>query len=251
MSADAVLSFANLGTVVSEVSPVVVKFASKWIQTPSGLNVIAPLSFDATWARRHRPVLSIGQETHWLYTGYHVTEPHGKLVRCHQNCGVENQRYTARKKLVNVTCSNCQSRSTFEKVASGSRGLHSSLNLLCVPFPQERLRCQWFFPSEPVPQNQGHPDRKDLIARQHSRGTTHSSTPSSIAGTPPLSLPPSPAMTPSPRLEPLMIRIPSRELRSQTRPSQPTPPLLPAESDDALLSLPTISLSTALGKRRR
>ena len=172
LSADGVLSLANVVTVVSIVSPVFLDFVTKWVQTPSTLTRIACCTLTDSWASRHRPVISSGKDIHNLYTGYDVAEPEGKLVRCHQGCGAENLMQNVGGSHVEVVCRRCRSSCTFEKVESSSWSVTFPRNLVITPFPQERFMVHWFPPADGQSQQEPDTQRRGRVTDKRTRGDT-------------------------------------------------------------------------------
>ena len=80
---DAILSFAQKATVVGEMALDIKKFAVSWACTYSDYDVLIANSFNAAWAWQHRPVLSRGLTSHWLYSGHNYLEPEGLPVACY------------------------------------------------------------------------------------------------------------------------------------------------------------------------
>ena len=118
------MSLANKTTVVADVSCPLAAFTVAWVTTPSSYDALFAAEMRDDWARRHRPVLSTGKDNHSLYTGYHITEPNGHVVKCHQRCGIENRTHnmTGNKgDQIVIICRKCQSRCVIDKVGLDSK----------------------------------------------------------------------------------------------------------------------------------
>lgn len=142
--ADAVLSFANKTTVVGDIANTLSEFATAWTTTLSEYDTLFATTVRHDWARRHRPVLSRGNGLHYLYTGFHVTEPHGKLVRCHQMCGVEARSFTIKDKVVVIRCKRCRSTCTIDRVKP-DRSTLGTQSIVKVAYPPDQVRVLWKF----------------------------------------------------------------------------------------------------------
>ena len=151
ISADAILSFANQTTVVSEVMHTLAQFLLLWTRTPSNYDVLISRTMDKEWAACHLPVLSQGGK-HTLYTGYHVTQPDGKLVYCPGCGGVENRVWDNYPNVVKLRCRRCKSECFIPKVLGDEDDLLGSKGLRKLNFPQAKYNATWSFQgSKPSP----------------------------------------------------------------------------------------------------
>lgn len=82
----------------------VTKFAVSWASTYSLYDVLIANSFMQDWALQHRPVISRGTESHWLYAGHNYLEPDGLPVICQLNHERMYLRKDVQKRHVDVRC---------------------------------------------------------------------------------------------------------------------------------------------------
>ena len=146
--ADAIVSLVNKTMVVVDVSCPLAAFVTAWVTTPSGFDALFAAEMRDDWARRHRPVLSMREGGHVLYTGYHITEPSGRLVHCHWQCGIENRTHNTtghRGNQVKITCKKCQSYCMIDKVTLDSSTPLGGRCLVKVAYPQEQVATTWVF----------------------------------------------------------------------------------------------------------
>jgi hypothetical protein len=81
-----------------------------------------------------------------LYTGYHMTEPSGHVVHCHQQCGIENRYFNTKGKrgnLLDIYCRGCNSYCTISRAHHDQSSLLGVRNLVKTPYPQEKVRVEW------------------------------------------------------------------------------------------------------------
>ena len=103
---------ADHSNVVGEVASTLAEFTSRWVQSGTrDLDIIVASTIDHEWARIHKPVLSTREHHHVLYTKSQASQPEGKLVICHRNCGVLISS-KARKETVVHTCTGCESKTS-------------------------------------------------------------------------------------------------------------------------------------------
>ena len=227
--ADAVLSFANKATVVSQIMARLADFVIHWAQTPSDYDVLIAKTMTAEWAQEHLPVLSRGGE-HFLYTSYLAIESLGMPVRCPRSaCGVENRVWDQLgpgKYL--VRCLDCWSTALIKEIVpldtKTPLGRHE---LIKVKYPLEQAWIDWRInpklpgrsmlpsqaPSQPTAPLQASQDVTGLVPPPHSIALP---SPSSVNPSPP---PPTPSPTPSPSVAnpPLKFKLPARPLRNISR----------------------------------
>ena len=205
--ADAVLSFSNNITIVSDVALPLANFALRWVQSNSDYDTIVASAFTPSWASLHRPVLSRLPSTHTLYIGVDPLEPNGQLIRCHQGCGREFLEHDRQKKLLKVECKFCGSQGEMKPPSILPGTILGRKFLLKVEYPQLPAKMVWKFPSksgdpqEPQKEkfqdtgHQGGPKQHLLSAptsflnSQERAASPHPSTSQRHAG-PTLSLPP-------------------------------------------------------------
>lgn len=149
--ADAVLSLSNRITVVGDVASPLVEFITKWIQTPSGYDVLFARTIPTHWARAHKLVLSRridGKPYHELYTAFDVTEPNRELARCHQGCGIESRVSAARGSRIEISCLKCGSSSLITKVKEDTSTVIGAASLVKTPYLPGRAPIQWRYPDD-------------------------------------------------------------------------------------------------------
>ena len=131
---------------VGDIANVLSEFATTWVTTPSDYDVLFATTVRHDWARRHRPVLSRGENEHYLYTGFHITEPHGMIVRCHQQaCGIEARVYDVKGKTVSFRCKRCKSSCVIDKVILDRSSTLGASSLVRVAYPPDQVKVQWTF----------------------------------------------------------------------------------------------------------
>ena len=151
LSADAVLSFANQATVVSEVMHTVGEFLLHWTRTPSSYDVLVSTTITTEWAARHRPVIS-KNGVHTLYTGFHITQPSGSCVICPGCNGVENRHWKVFGSGIKVKCFRCQSECFIPRVVCDAQDILERKGVCKTTFPQVRFNADWKF-NGPVPES--------------------------------------------------------------------------------------------------
>jgi len=133
---------ANIITVVGDVACTLAEFGAAWVMTGSDYDGLFATTMRNNWARRHRPVLSRGQDIHIKYTGYNVTEPYRQVVQCHQGCGIENRMYNASNCTVTVSCRRCGSSCLIDRVAPDTTVL-GSRSIVATSYPPELVTTVW------------------------------------------------------------------------------------------------------------
>ena len=141
--ADAVISLANRTTIVGDVAGTLSELLVAWTTTPSDYDALFAATVRDDWARRHRPVLSRGSDDHTLYVGFSITEPDGDLVRCHRGCGIENRWYTTKGNTVQITCKECGSLCTVEKVTQDRTTALEVRHLVKTCYPPRQADTTW------------------------------------------------------------------------------------------------------------
>jgi hypothetical protein len=109
-----VISLANNTTIVGEVCTKLVDFAARWAQSPTCYDVIVATTFDAEWAKAHRPVISSTRQGHVLYTRFRLEQPLGQLVLCPGRCP-EGVRSKTQNDNLRFICIGCNLRCTIHK----------------------------------------------------------------------------------------------------------------------------------------
>lgn len=100
-------------------------------------------TMSATWTGTHLPVLSMYGESHWLYTKYDTTEPHGNILQCPRNCGRGRDIEPLTKKSMTVTCRECNAMATFDKVPLDTRTGLGYASVVKTEFPRKLARVSW------------------------------------------------------------------------------------------------------------
>jgi len=243
--ADAVLLLANISTIVGDVSCTLAEFGAAWVTTASDYDVLFAATMRDDWARRHRPVLSRGQTNHVMYTGYHITEPHGQVVQCHQGCGIKNRSYNVSGRMVSISCGQCGSSCLIKKVPSDTTIL-GNRSIVATSYPPGLVATEWSLEGSDTKATQTVTGQASTsAASERTMGLTSTNQPSisrkspTLAsaldqvqdGVPPLTgsiYPTSTSQTPMPR--PRFLLPPATALSRST--SLPVPSLI---ADDGLL----------------
>jgi hypothetical protein len=221
---DAIVSLANRTTVVGDVACTLSEFATAWVTTPSDYDTLFAATVRSDWARLHRPVLSRGRTDHVLYTGFHVTEPLGQVVRCHQGCGVENRSYSVKGQRASITCRQCGSTCTidFGGARSDPSTALGSRSLVKVDYPQPLLPVQWLLGTPKPPASTV---IQTLVNNPATSLSSPSFTPAHVGPGPPV---PSPTigsrptfLVPPPHPLSHSVSLPTLSPRSSVRPLQP------------------------------
>ena len=225
--AEAILSFANKTTVVSQITAKLLDFAVHWTQTPSDYDVLVAKTMTAEWAQMHLPVLSQGGEHH-LYTAYSHIEPEGKPVICHSSgCGVENRVWEMlRPGTCRIRCLECRSTAVAKRIAElDTKTVLGRREFLKVHYPLEPARLQWRYNEvqthldAPIPM----PPNTAGVGLAPSNNYFVFPSPVSVDPSPP---PPTPSTTPSPALgnpaTGLKLRLPARPLKNPSGTSTTT-----------------------------
>jgi hypothetical protein len=216
--AEAILSFANKTTVVSQIMAKLLDFAVHWTQTASDYDVLVAKTMTAEWAQMHLPVLSQGGRHH-LYTSYSNIEPEGNPVICHRSaCSVENRVWEMLKPgKCRIWCLECRSSALVKKIVElDTSTLLGCRKFLKVGYPLESAKVQWRYNNvqthldAPIPT----PRNTSGVGLAPSNNSFGFPLPASVDPSPP---PPTPSPTPSPSLgQPatgLKFKLPARPLR--------------------------------------
>ena len=135
---NAVLSMADYSNVVGEVASTLAEFTSRWVQSGTwDLNITVASTINHEWARIHKPVLSTKEHHHVPYTKSQASQPEGKLVICHCNCGVPISS-KARKTTVVHTSTGCESKTSTPFIRPDKTSTLGQWELIKMPFPQEQ-----------------------------------------------------------------------------------------------------------------
>lgn len=227
--ADAVLSFANKATVVSEVSATLLNFVAYWVQTQSDYDTLISKTMDKDWAENHKPVLSRRhhdpkryttfftgnqpvpiepppvQDDHILYTKFSLGNPMGRYIdcptgRCKQKLGNKQTKLGVR-----ISCPVCLLRCTIPSFKTDRSDILCGKALVAVHFPIKRYPItKWDTPE----------DAKPLL-------NDYVLDPSSPKSTPAPSPPPSPIPSHSKSITAL-LSAPAMVVRSTSLPSTGT-----------------------------
>jgi hypothetical protein len=254
-------------TIVSNVALDVVAIVARWVQSPSSYDTIFAAHLRRDWAQEHRPILSMPGGRHFLYNGYHPTEPKGWVVVCHQaQCqlnGAKHGHHVSKSKVVKITCGGCKSETRIPLTTSDRSHPLEHKELVKVSFPPPQVRTHWVFPKDIEPwaavglaDEDNHEPSSRLKA---SSIPIHSvSAPSS----PPQSLPPTPD---PPAAESLKVELPGPSRLQATGPinrshSAPEPREDLSKVEEIRLSptrlapsvaYPTVQFSTNKRRRRK
>ena len=140
---DAILSFAQKATVPGQMTSALINFALSWVSTHSDYDVLAATAFESEWAAKHRPVISTGTKTHWLYAGHNYLEPHGLPVVCpvgHERMYLRRQVH---KKHVDIKCvrQGCGATGEFKRFDTDKATVLGRKGLVKVAFePKNRFQ---------------------------------------------------------------------------------------------------------------
>ena len=137
------ISFDASATVVSEIVSPLSDFIAAWVRTPSDFDVLYASVFRDIWGRKHRMVVSTGRDAHMLYTGFTITEPDGKLVRCHNRCGNQDRSHHVAGNHVIFVCRKCRSECRIGLTAADTSTVLGGRKLVKVPYPQEQAATEW------------------------------------------------------------------------------------------------------------
>ena len=145
LDADAILSFAQKGTVIGGMSGIVADFATAWAATDSDYDVLATI-FNSEWASLHQPVISRKDGTsitHTLYSGCDPLEPEGHPVECH---GRKYLYPNVQSNHVTITCTKteCGATCQLKREKEDSRTLLGSRNLIKVEYPPEPWNVNYY-----------------------------------------------------------------------------------------------------------
>lgn len=210
----------------------VMEIARLWAQTLSDYETIFARVLRQDWARRHRPVLSRG-DNHYMYTGYHITEPDGELVHCHRGCGIEGRTWKERPDgSLDITCHGCNSTCKVPLVRQNWKTDLGVQGIVKVKFPRPQVKTTWRFNEDTktsiAPGALRPADHSSGVKTQPSTHRPSPSVPTIALAAPPV---PSPALGPQmQRSSRLVIRLPGVATQPPTRlpsPSAPTIRLAP------------------------
>ena len=166
--AEAVLSFASMTNVVSEISGNLLDLATYWVQSFSNYDVLMAKTFPSDWALVHMPIISRrehdptryttftmgnperpvpitlapGPHDHILFTKFSFGQPGGQVVLCHMRCNT-SIKVKQTPNGVRLICNGCKSRCTISQFKTTRQDTLTRRGLMAVAYPQKQYTTWW------------------------------------------------------------------------------------------------------------
>lgn len=152
--ADAVLSLANLTTLVGFVSQAITEFAARWVQTPSGYDYLIATSMRTEWIHEHQPVISRHETGHHVYSKFSHERPEGKWIQC-RSCPHQIIGSRPKGNQLIILCPSCKSTALIDKWENERGTILYAHGIVKAPFPPGELNVSWRSPPPKKPQVNG------------------------------------------------------------------------------------------------